>query len=151
MLGTPVRGAGRILRWHMAMTPAVLFASVNAAEACLCGGLANPCASLGGYHGEIPGVFEGTVATIEKRVIEDTHEFNGQSRVLQRGMMEVRFRGVTHLLGERGTVVLTGTGGGNCGYERFSDRTAVRGARHSVERRSHHWHLFVHGACGRSA
>ena len=25
-----------------------------------------------------------------------------------------------HLLAERGTVVLTGTGGGDCGYERFS-------------------------------
>lgn len=103
------------------------------AAACLCGGLGNPCASLW-FGDQSPTVFEGTVESIEPRVIETTLGSGLESRVYQREMREVRFRDVRSLLGERATVVLTGSGGGDCGYERFrvGDRFVVH-AMHEPE------------------
>lgn len=95
-----------------------LVMDARAASACLCGGMANPCASL--WFGDLePVLFEGTVESIERRTIDEVLEFNGETRLLQRAMKEVRFRDVRPLLGKTVNTVLTGAGGGDCGYERF--------------------------------
>ncbi|MEZ5292419.1 MAG: carboxypeptidase regulatory-like domain-containing protein [Vicinamibacterales bacterium] len=106
----------------------ILVLPARDAAACFCGGLATPCASLWGRD-RAPVLFEGTVQSIETRVLDEVMDVGGTSRVRQREMREVRFRDVRPLLGRRVTTVLTGTGGGDCGYARFvvGERFVVHG------------------------
>lgn len=97
----------------------VWLATGSIAEACFCGGLAGPCRYLWGLDGQTPVVFEGTVESIERRAVSEMPGPDGGPGGAY-FMNEVRFKDVRHLLGERATIVLTGTGGGDCGYELFA-------------------------------
>jgi hypothetical protein len=109
-----------------------LTVDVREAAACLCGGMANPCASLW-FGDREPVLFEGTVESIERRVVDVVYDFDGDAQVMQREMKEVRFRDVRPMLGQRVNTVLTGSGGGDCGYQRFE--VGARFVVHATEER----------------